>query len=336
VPGRRFSIPEGSQRLLAYVALNEGRVSRSRAAGTVRPYRADDRAAGSLRSALWRLKGAGPAHAAHARVVTWSIAGLTGPWTPPTGRVDALLTVGVDLAAEPRTTAVAWLEWSADRAVLTRLEVGCGDDLILEAVAEADRAGIDCPFGWPDAFVDFVTDHRAAALPPRGVDRSHRRDLTLRLTDRIVHARTGLTPLSVSADRIAHPAMRCAGLLAQLAENGHPVDRSGAGKVAEVYPAASLRCWRLDPRGYKRAANVEKLGALVTELRRHTDPWLDLGPFEHLCRHVDDAADALVAALTVRAALTAPDASQRTAAASEGWIGLPETPLADLLEATSR
>jgi predicted nuclease with RNAse H fold len=244
-----------------------------------------------------------------------------------------MLTVGVDLAAEPRTTAVAWLEWSADRAVLSRLEVGCGDEVILDAIAAADRAGIDCPFGWPDPFVAFVSEHRAATLPPGSVDRSRRRDLTLRLTDRIVHEKTGLTPLSVSADRIAHPAMRCAGLLARLAENEGPVDRAGTGKVVEVYPAASLKCWQLQPRGYKRAANVETLGTLITALTRHTDPWLDLGSFEAVCRRVDDAADALIAALTVRAALTTPTESERATACREGWIGLPTTPLADLPQA---
>lgn len=246
-----------------------------------------------------------------------------------------MLTVGVDLAAEPPTTAVAWVEWSADRAVLARLEVGCGDDLVLDAVVAADRAGIDCPFGWPDPFVDFVTEHRAATLPPRSVDRPHRRDLTLRLTDEVVRERTGLTPLSVSADRIAHTAMRCAGLLARLAAAGQVVDRTGTGKVVEVYPAASIRCWHMDPRGYKRAANVEKLDALVTDLRRHT-PWLDLGPFEGECRRIDHAADALAAALTVRAALTAPDASQRATARREGWIALPVTPLPDLPRAPRR
>ena len=56
---RRVSIPEGSQRLLAYVALHGGRVDRRRAAGTLWPEGADNRAAGNLRSALWRLKGAG-------------------------------------------------------------------------------------------------------------------------------------------------------------------------------------------------------------------------------------------------------------------------------------
>jgi DNA-binding SARP family transcriptional activator len=57
--GRRYSIPEGSKRLLAYVALHGGRVDRRHCAGTLWPCGADDRAAGNLRSALWRLKGAG-------------------------------------------------------------------------------------------------------------------------------------------------------------------------------------------------------------------------------------------------------------------------------------
>jgi DNA-binding SARP family transcriptional activator len=54
--GRRLEIPEGSKRLIAFVTLNGGRVSRRRAAGTLWPYGNDDRAAGNLRSALWRLR----------------------------------------------------------------------------------------------------------------------------------------------------------------------------------------------------------------------------------------------------------------------------------------
>ncbi len=57
--GRRCNVPEGSKRLLAYVALHGGRADRRRAAGTLWPDGADDRAAGNLRSALWRLKCAG-------------------------------------------------------------------------------------------------------------------------------------------------------------------------------------------------------------------------------------------------------------------------------------
>jgi DNA-binding SARP family transcriptional activator len=56
---RRLEIPEGSKRLLVFIALNGGRVERKQAAGTLWPLGDDTRAAGNLRSALWRLKGAG-------------------------------------------------------------------------------------------------------------------------------------------------------------------------------------------------------------------------------------------------------------------------------------
>lgn len=56
---RRLSIPEGSKRLLVFVALHGGRVDRRYAAGMLWPDGDDDRASGNLRSALWRLKGAG-------------------------------------------------------------------------------------------------------------------------------------------------------------------------------------------------------------------------------------------------------------------------------------
>jgi DNA-binding SARP family transcriptional activator len=57
--GERLNVPEGSKRLLAYVALHGGWVDRRKAAGTLWPTGGDERASGSLRSALWRLKGVG-------------------------------------------------------------------------------------------------------------------------------------------------------------------------------------------------------------------------------------------------------------------------------------
>jgi DNA-binding SARP family transcriptional activator len=56
---RRVDIPEGSKRLLVFVALHRGRVERRYAAGALWPAGDDIRAAGNLRSALWRLNGAG-------------------------------------------------------------------------------------------------------------------------------------------------------------------------------------------------------------------------------------------------------------------------------------
>jgi DNA-binding SARP family transcriptional activator len=57
--GRRLEVPDGSKRLLVFVALGTGRVDRRFAAGSLWPVGNDDRAAGNLRSALWRLRCAG-------------------------------------------------------------------------------------------------------------------------------------------------------------------------------------------------------------------------------------------------------------------------------------
>ena len=53
--GTRLPVPEGSKRLLVFVALHTGQVDRRYAAGVLWPVGDDERAAGNLRSALWRL-----------------------------------------------------------------------------------------------------------------------------------------------------------------------------------------------------------------------------------------------------------------------------------------
>jgi len=57
--GRRREVPEGSKQLLAFVALRRRRVDRRQASGTLWPGGDEERAAGNLRSALWRLRRAG-------------------------------------------------------------------------------------------------------------------------------------------------------------------------------------------------------------------------------------------------------------------------------------
>ena len=59
IGAERRAVPEGSKRLMAYVALKRGRMERARAAGMLWPEADDGRAAGNLRSALWRLRAAG-------------------------------------------------------------------------------------------------------------------------------------------------------------------------------------------------------------------------------------------------------------------------------------
>jgi predicted nuclease with RNAse H fold len=249
-----------------------------------------------------------------------------------------VLTVGVDLAAEAKGTAVARVDWHHGRAVALSVTSPADDATVLAALAEADQAGIDCPLGWPDEFIRFVTAHQAGAvpLPPGGTPPGWRRALTLRVTDRVVHDQTGLTPLSVSADRIGSVAMRCAILLAELARCGQPVDRAGTGKVVEVYPAASLKVWGLTHQGYKRPREPEKLAQRMDELATQT-PWLKQGEIAGQCRRSHDAADALIAALAARAAsrgltLRPRNRAEEAAARTEGWVAIPrnETTLGQL------
>lgn len=246
-----------------------------------------------------------------------------------------MITTGVDLATEPSKTGMATLRWGSDGAVVTDLRLGVDDAAIVDATATSTKVGIDCPLGWPDGFVEMLTRHHTGHLEPHALDDADwRRGLANRATDVAVTRATGLRPLSVAADRIGLTAMRTANLRGRLAAEGSPVDRAGTGVVVEVYPAASLRRWRLPHRGYKGNASTDALEMVVDDLTSAA-PWLRLGEYEHLCRRRDDALDAVVAALTARAAAlgltTAPDADEVAPARREGWIAVPTVDLDALL-----
>lgn len=243
-------------------------------------------------------------------------------------------TAGVDLAAESKGTALAIIEWSASGARLRELHVGVDDEQIVAAAPNVDKLGIDCAFGWPDEFVSFVTAHSAGSSNPSGPEggMAWRRTLAFRETDRVVHARTGRWPLSVSTDRLGLTAMRCAGLLARLNANGTTVDRAGFGTVVEVYPGASLRLWGFSTTGYRTdPASRERL---VREIRGAT-PWLDIGDFTAQMIASADALDAVVAALAARSAYLGryepPPEALLDRARREGWIALPDGAVADLV-----
>lgn len=59
VGSQRHEIPQGSKQLLAFVALRRRRVERHHVAGLLWPLGDEVRAAGNLRSALWRLRRSG-------------------------------------------------------------------------------------------------------------------------------------------------------------------------------------------------------------------------------------------------------------------------------------
>jgi hypothetical protein len=237
-------------------------------------------------------------------------------------------TLGIDLAAQAKETAMCLLTWSEGRATIETLVVGVDDAAVLELVRteEPAKIAIDAPFGWPAPFVAAVSRH-ASGGP---WDAHAFRPLRLRTTDLNVIAETGGQPLSVSADRIAVTAFRCAGLLSQLANAGHRVGRAGDGLVVEAYPAGALRQWGLNPRGYKggKPEQQSRRGQLVEDLAERTASFLTLAEEQRaLFAASDHLLDALVCALIARAALRGatlpiPDDSLALAAV-EGWIALP-------------
>jgi predicted nuclease with RNAse H fold len=248
-----------------------------------------------------------------------------------------VLTVGIDLAAEAARSAMAVIRWEKTVAVIEQLALGATDPMLVEAARPADKVGIDCPLGWPVAFVDFVQRHaRGDIRPGEGRDIEARRPLAYRRTDlAVVHA-GGPFPLSVSSDRIGRAAMRAAGLLSALAMPGEPVDRSGHGRVVEVYPAAALRRWGYESRRYKGGPNAGTRRILVDRVLDATSSWLAISS-EHraACAQSDDVFDAVVAALNARAAtlpgaVSVPGPHELSEAIIEGWIAVPVGELADL------
>lgn len=236
--------------------------------------------------------------------------------------------VGIDLAAEAKRTGIAVVDESRAGCVVESVCVGADDDALVEAILGADRVGVDVPLGWPETFVEFIAAQAEGALrAPESTGRDWRRSLTMRCTDLEVHRRTGLVPLCVAADRIAHAAIRWAGIEARLKDAGVNAARDGSGVICEVYPAAALKRWSMPFRGYKGRDNAQTRHELVMTV---SDAFRSLGWTDHkeMCSRDDNALDAVLSALIARqvanGACEGPPSELREKVRTEGWIWLPD------------
>jgi len=244
-----------------------------------------------------------------------------------------MISAGIDLAAEPKGTALALIEFSNNKAKLTLLEQGLDDQALIEKTHNADKVGIDCAFGWPIKFSQFITNHQDLSnQDPIDGGMDFRRELSFRETDREVRRLTGRWPLSVSTDRLGLSAIRCAGLLSKYQAKGIEVDRSGAKLLVEVYPGATLRNWNFDTTGYR--INPEARATILEELELKA-PWLEIDSFRTQMIESADCFDAVVAALAARAGYQGdynkPTSAQLEVAKVEGWICLPTAGLEGLI-----
>jgi predicted nuclease with RNAse H fold len=244
-------------------------------------------------------------------------------------------TYGIDLASQPERTAVCMVEWRRGERAYVHCPGDHGDDqdLLAQMAQEyVTKVGIDAPFGWPSEFIEALNANRVDGSWGQWPTEL----LRLRATDRAVRAETRLTPLSVSTDKIGLVAMRCVRLLdLHRQATGEQPDRSGSGRMVEVYPAAALRQWGLspkdaieDPGSYKGRGAMPKARRqrLMTSLVETAGRWLEMNDKTvHVCCESDDCLDALLCALIARAVeighvmpITDPGR-----AADEGWIALP-------------
>jgi len=246
-----------------------------------------------------------------------------------------VLVLGIDLASRPAGTAACLLECEPGAAAVRDVTLGLTDDDIVRLAVGVAKIGIDIPLGWPRRFVEALSAHTAGDGWPPGYDHDvDKRAMCYRRTDRAVSEAPYSWPLSVSADRIAIPAMRGVHLARRLV--GGPVDLSGQGLVVEVYPAVALHRWGLRDRGYKGAANPivrrRTLGDLLA-----TASVLDVGPARDRLVHSDHCFDALIAALVATAHVNGhcdpvPD-DATVDAQHEGWIAVPNAELDRCLRA---
>lgn len=249
-------------------------------------------------------------------------------------------TLGIDLAAGARDTAVCTVTWGKNRARVKAVATGreaadqTDDAGLVAAMEGVDRVGIDVPFGWPSAFVDAVARHDKGKRW-RGADRDA---LRFRETDRHVreHVPT-ILPLSVSTEKLGVTALRAAALLDEMAVRGVPIDRSGIqGPIAEVYPAAALRRWIGRRCSYKGPAPKDDRQVLLDQLLAGLGDAFQMdAEIRAQCVASDHAFDAFVSALVARAIARGqtdlPRKKQRELARREGWIHVPaEGSLAEL------
>jgi predicted nuclease with RNAse H fold len=232
-------------------------------------------------------------------------------------------TLGIDLASQPSKTAACIIDWSHSPALVTESQLGLTNDDLVKLTLDSDKVGIDAPFGWPDAFIRAIDEYAGSNRWPD----VPLVELRYRYTDLEVTA-AAKRPLSVASDLIAVTAMRCASLLSLLEQAGESTDRSGTGKVVEVYPAAALVVWGFESTGLKKEAGREKRRELTSGLLTALENSLDVrSEVIALCEKSDDALDALIASLIARCAalgLTVPPQDdRRDQARREGWIHLP-------------
>ncbi len=198
-------------------------------------------------------------------------------------------------------------------------------DVLTRWVAEAREAtliAVDAPLGWPAPLREALESHEAGKAIETSADSMFRRQ-----TDVFVQHATGKKPLEVGADRIARTAHAALALLSNLGKAlgtsvplaWTPTGAQGPAAI-EVYPAATLKAYRIRDTGYKKVDQRDERREIVKGLKCQ---WMTIPD----CRasELHRNADTLDAAVCVLAAEDfiagrAEHPEDEDLARREGWI----------------
>ena len=227
-----------------------------------------------------------------------------------------MVTWGLDLSTKPKKCAAVAIRWDVGRPEVVDVRTPLTPEEIVSLItSEEAQFAVDVPFGWPDAFVEFVAEHRDhEQLPPGDRERWRKETLARRAGDQRLH-HYGVPPLPASFDRLGKTAVMWSAIEYDLRMRGVAFDRSGMnGRICETYPTAALVAWSL-PKKKPTLALIER-----------AFPFLTIGEDWRKLLSTDDACDALVCALTARARVLGltmePDDVRQ--ANREGWIHITE------------
>jgi hypothetical protein len=265
-----------------------------------------------------------PATDSHA-AVQW----LMDPWqdrTMDAARVQPRYLVGLDAASDRKRFGWAVAECDDGGAHLVAQGLlgtsgGAWPTPLREALRDPGGAllAIDAPLGWPRRMGETLVAHRAGEAV--GVAKN---DLFRRATDDVVRTVLRKQPLEVGADLIARAAMEALAVLGELRRDSGkalPLAWSpGAARdaVIEVYPGATLTAHGVARSKYKDPGTAGARDPMVEAF----EPRL-----AGMRARIGEPSDVFDACLCIVCGLDfldgrciAPDATQREAAAVEGWI----------------
>ncbi len=243
---------------------------------------------------------------------------------PPTGFSRI---VGVDFATEDAKKGLVLATRKRGRLRLDRTWNRRRPflDVLTKWVAEAREAtliAVDAPLGWPAPLGKALKSHEAGKAIETPADCMFRRR-----TDAFVQHAIGKKPLEVGADRIARTAHAALAFLSKLRETlgtsvplaWTPTGVEGPAAI-EVYPAATLKAYRIRHAGYKKVDQRNERREIVEGLKRQ---WMTIP--DCLASELHRSADTLDATVCVLAAEDfiagrAAGPEDQDLARREGWI----------------